>query len=274
MLPAFLIMLREGLEAALITSIIAGYLARTGRAKAMGGIWLGMILAVLVSLATGFGLHQWADEFPEDQYALFEGLVSLVAAALLITMVFWMRRAARSLRSDLHAAVDRTLAGTAAFWPLVALAFLAVVREGLESAFFLLALMQQAGAGLALLGAALGLALAVVLGLALYRGSLALDLRAFFRWTGAFIVVVAAGLVGTAVHEFAELGLWTFLPQPAYDLRAVLPRDGLPGSILSGLIGYRDHGSLGEMLVYLGFLATALTLYFWPRPQLPTVQAR
>ncbi len=268
MLAAFLIMVREGLEAALITGIIAGYLTRTGRHNWLPAVWVGAGLAVAVSLLAGTGLRLVAAEFPEERYALFEGVVSLVAAGLLISMVFWMRRAARQLKTDLAQQVEARVRDHAALWPLVALVFLAVVREGLESAFFLTAMMQQDNGLPVLTGAVLGLALALALGAALYRGSLVLDLRRFFRWTGAFIIVVAAGLIATAIHEFSELGLWTVLPQAAYDLRGHLPADGLPGAMLNGLMGYRDHASLGEVLVYLGFLAVALTFYFRPGPRL------
>ena len=186
MLAPFLIMLREGLEAALIVGIIAGYLRQTGRGEWLPAIWVGVFLAVALALFAGAGLQLAQAQFPQRMQELFEALIGFVAVAVLVGMVFWMKRAARSIRAELHASVDQALAprGRAGAWGLIGMVFLAVAREGLEAVFFLLAIFQQSRDASAPIGAALGLLVAAGAGWGIYAGALRLDLRRFFRWTG------------------------------------------------------------------------------------------
>lgn len=261
MLVPFLIMLREGIEAALIVGIVASYLTRTGRAEWLPALWIGVLLACGVSLAVGAGLDIVSGELPQRAQELFEACVGLIAVALLTSMVFWMRKAARSIKGELHAGIDAALSGERQGLALVGLAFLAVVREGLESVFFLLAILQQSSGWEAPVGAALGLAAAIVVGFAIHAMGMRLNLRAFFRWTGIFILFVAAGLVANAVRALHEAGLWNSLQQTAYDIGAILPVDGPLGSVLSGLFGYQERATLGEVLAYLAFLVPALAFF-------------
>ncbi len=258
-LIAFLIMLREGIEAALIVGIIAGYLAQTGRRAWMPAVWGGVVLAAALCLALGLGLQAIGAEFPQKQQELAEGVIALLAAGMLCTMVFWMRKAARSVRAELHGAVDHAFErkGRSGF-ALAVMAFLAVGREGLESVFFLLATVQQdVGWGVPV-GAVLGIALSVVIGIALAKGAVRIDLRRFFRWTGVFILFVAAGLLAGALKAFHEAGLWNHLQATAFDLGPILPADTVLGTLLTGLFGYQEAPAWGEVLVYLGFLVPAL----------------
>ena len=144
--------------------------------------------------------------------------------------------------------------------------FLAVAREGLESVFFLLAIFQQSPGMGAPLGALLGLALSVVLGLAVYRGGVRLDLRQFFTWTGIFIIFVAAGLFSSALRSLHEAGLWNHLQQPLYDLTRVLPVSSVPGTVLSGLLGYHDRPTLGEALGWALVVLGGLWFFLRPTP--------
>jgi len=264
----FLIMLREGVEAALIVGIVASYLVQTGRPDALRHVWLGVVLAIALSAAVGIGLEVAKAEFPQKAQEAFEAAVGLFAAAILTGMVFWMRRAALSIRSSLHGQVDAALAherggGRA----LAGVAFLAVAREGLESVVFLMAAFQQEDVGFeAPLGAVLGLAAAVAIGFAIFRFGRRIDLRRFFRWTGVLILFVAAGLVAGALRSAHEAGLWNHLQGLAYDLSEALPVDGLAGTLLSGLFGYRDTPSVGEVIVYLAYLVPALVLFLRGTP--------
>lgn len=264
-LAPFLIMLREGMEAAVIVGIIATYLHRTGRAAFMPAVWTGVLLAVALSLFTGAALQVLQAGFPQKSQEAFEAAVALLATAMLLWMVTWMRANARSLSSSLRGAVDGAFAhdGTAV-WPLVGAAFLAVAREGLESIFFLLAIFQQSPGASAPLGALAGLAVAVALGAALYRGGVRLDLARFFRWTGVFVILVAAGMFSGALRSLHEAGLWNHLQQPLYDLTRTLPVSSVPGTILSGLLGYHDRPAVGEALAWLAVAGGGLWLFLRP----------
>jgi high-affinity iron transporter len=169
MLVAYLIMLREGIEAALIVGIVASYLAQTGRTQWLPMVWLGVGIACVLCLALGFALKAASAEFPQRQQELFEGAVALLASFILTSMVFWMKKAARSIKGQLHDSIESALRpGDRQGLALVGMAFFAVGREGLESVFFLLAIFQQSE-GLAVpLGAALGLASAIGIGVAIY----------------------------------------------------------------------------------------------------------
>lgn len=276
MLAPFLIMLREGLEAALIVGIIASYLRQTGRQAWLPAIWVGVFLAVALALFAGAGLQLASASFPQRAQELFEAGIGLIAVAVLTGMVFWMRRAARSIKAELHSSVDQALAhqGGAGHWALIGMVFLAVAREGLESVFFLLAIFQQSQDAAAPLGAALGILASIGAGWGIYAGALRLDLRRFFRWTGIFIIFVAAGLFSSVLKSLHEAGLWNSLQQPVYDLSRSLPETSPLGTILGGLLGYRAAPTLGEFIAWAAFLIVTLTLFLRPAtPNLTATQA-
>lgn len=270
MLVPFLIMMREGLEAALVVGIVASYLKQTGRSEWMPAVWAGILLAVATSLFAGAALQLASAEFPQKAQELFEGIVGLVAVVVLTTMVFWMRRAARSIKAELHASIDAALARSASRqsagqgWALVGMVFLAVAREGLESVFFLLAVFQQSRGVAAPLGALLGVAVAVALGWGIYAGGVRLDLRRFFRWTGVFVLIVAAGILAGSIRSLHEAGVWNLLQATAFDLSQVLPVASVTGTIFSGLFGYHDTPAAGEVIAYVVFLAITLLAFLRP----------
>ena len=266
MLVPFLIMFREGVEAALIVGIIASYLNRTGRGAWMPVVWIGICLALAFSLGVGAILQLAAVEFPQKAQELFEAIIGLVAVCVLTSMVFWMRKAARSIKAELQDSIDAAFAAPSRKgFGLIAMVFLAVAREGVESVFFLLAAFQQAGA-YAPLGALAGVVLAGFVGYGVYAGSVRLDLRRFFRWTGAFILVVAAGLIANSVNALHEAGLWNHGQTVVFDISGVLPMDSPLGSVLSGILGYIDAPTISELAVYLGFLLPSLWLFLADRP--------
>lgn len=270
MLPSFLIMLREGIEAALIVGIIAGYLARTGRSAWLPTVWVGVLLAVALSLFVGAGVIAVGAQFPQKTQELFEAIVGTLAVVILISMVFWMRKAARSIRQTMEHDIDAALADARGpAWALIGMTFFAVAREGLESVFFLLALFQQSPGPAAPLGALLGVGAAILMGVGIYRGGVRLDLRRFFRWTGVFIILVAAGLASSVLRNLHEAGIWNHLQQPVWDLTRTLPVGSIPGAILSGLFGYHDAPVLGEVLVWAAVLSVTLWLFLRPAPARP-----
>lgn len=263
MLVPFLIMLREGIEAALIVGIIASYLKQTGRGQWMPAVWIGVFLAVALALLVGGGLELMSAEFPQKQQELFEGIVGLVAVGILSSMVFWMRKVARSIKHSLHTALDQALAGSNhQVTALIAMVFFAVAREGLETVFFLLAVFQQSEGPAAPLGALLGLILAVGVGFAIYSGSMRLNLGLFFRWTGLFILVVAAGILANSVQALHEAGIWNHLQGVVFDASSTLPMDGPLGSVLAGMFGYQDAPTVSVLGAYVIYLVVTLAMFF------------
>ncbi|RBP13180.1 high-affinity iron transporter [Roseiarcus fermentans] len=274
MLAPFLIMLREGVEAALIVGIVASYLYRTGRARWMPYVWLGVLLAVALALFAGAAIQIASAEFPQKAQEAFEAVIGLVAVGVLVSMVFWMRRAARSIRGELEGSIEAALATSGGGWALIGMVFFAVAREGLESVFFLLAIFQQSEGAAAPLGALLGLVVAVGVGYAIFVGGVRINLRHFFRWTGVFILVVAAGLLAASARSLHEAGLWNGLQQRPVDLSGILPDSSVVGTMLAGVFNYQAAPALGEILVYVGFLAVTLWLFLRPMEEPVSATAR
>jgi high-affinity iron transporter len=272
--------LREGVEAALIVSIVLAYLARTDNLRFAGRIWLGVAAAAATSAALGVLLFVTVGELPEPYEQIFEGATLLVAAGIVTWMLFWMRRAAASVKGELHVALGRAL-GEGSAWGLTALAFTAILREGIETSVFLVAQATaansaEAGGGApggwgVLVGAIAGLAIATFLGVGFYHGSRRINLARFFRWTGIALILIAAGLVGRGVHEFAEIGLIAQWTQPAFDLSRVLPDDAGLGAFLRALVGYAAAPEVVTLVLQVGYLLTVLVLYL--RPTAPRIAA-
>jgi high-affinity iron transporter len=268
---AFIVTLREGLEAALIVSIILAYLRQLGRSDRSALVWWGTAGAVAVSLVVGAIIFAVAGEFEGKAEEIFEGLVSLLAVAVLTWMVFWMRRQAARIRSDIQNKVDSALVGGGL--ALAGLAFVMVLREGIETALFLFSAESATGGPvLFFVGAALGLAVAAAIGFVLYKGSVRLNLRTFFRYTGALILVVAAGLLAFGIHELQEAGYLNFLTAEAFNFEASLPDDSGLGAILKAVFGYHAEASVLEVVAWAGYLLVVGFLYFRPSRVAPAVQ--
>jgi high-affinity iron transporter len=264
--------LREGVEAALIVSIICAYLARIGNGGHLRRVGIGVAAAVTASAALGLVIFATLGELPSPWEQVFEGTTMLLAAAVVTWMLFWMRRQASSVAGQLQRALDRVLT-TGSAWGLAVLAFTAVIREGLETALFLVgqataATTSAGGAGAAsvLAGAAVGLLISVGLGYAFYRGSRRLNLARFFRWTGVLLVFIAAGLLGSAVHEFVEIGWITLGAQTAFDISATLPHEAGVGLFLRALFGYSSTPEIVALAAWGSYLVVILSLYLRPLP--------
>ena len=267
--------LREGVEAALIVSIILAYLARTGNQRHFPKVLAGTAAAVVVSLLAGLGLFLTIGGLQSPYEQIFEGLTMLLAAAVVTWMLFWMRRQSMSVKSELHAALDRAL-GEGSAIGLALLAFTSVIREGLESALFLVgqATSADASAPAVLLGAVLGLGVAALLGVGFYRGARLVNLRTFFRWTGIALIFIAAGLLSKAVHEFVEIGWITIGTSTLFDGSAMLPHEaiaGAPGGLvllagqfLRAIFGYTSQPEVITFVAWATYVVVTLALFLRP----------
>ncbi len=258
MFANFLIGLREGLEAALIVGILVAYVRKIGRDDLIPRLVIGVGLAVALSLATGAVLTYATDGLSSAAKETITGLLSILATGFVTWMVFWMLRAARGLSGQLRGEVDGHLSG--AGWGIVIVAFLAVVREGLETALFIWAAVQSSGTtALPLFGAALGIAVAVVLGYLIYRGVLSINLGIFFKYTGAILIIIAAGVLAYGVHELQEAGVLPGEDLLAFDVSAAIPPDSWYGSLLRGTVNFSPATTwlaAGAWLVYVGIVMT------------------
>ncbi|MDJ0378400.1 iron uptake transporter permease EfeU [Cryobacterium sp. PH31-L1] len=260
MLANYLIGLREGLEAALIVTILIAYVVKIGRRDLLPRIWLGVALAVLLALGIGalltfgtYGLSFTAQE-------TIGGVLSIVATGLVTWMVFWMLRTARDLKGHLQGNIDKHLVG--AGLGLVLVAFLAVGREGIETALFIWAAVQATGATtMPLLGAALGIVTAIGLGVLIYAGMLKINLSKFFTYTGAILIVVAAGVLSYGVHDLQEAGLLPGLHALAFNVSAAVPPDSWYGTLLKGTLNFSPATTWLEMFAWLAYAVPTLTVF-------------
>ena len=267
MLATFFLMLREGLEAALIVGIVCAYLVKIGRRDALAKVALGVAAAIGLSGAIGVIVTLTIDELPEVIQATAEATSAVIAVAVLTWMLFWMRRQGRALKGELERGVDLAISDGGTF-ALVMLAFVSVFREGIETALFLIPIVSFNGSGIdTLLGGLAGLAVAIGVGWAIFVGGRRVNLRRFFTATGTILIFVAAGLVAFAIAEFANAGLYAN-GGLAFDLSGVLPEESPIGSVLHGLFGYRSAPTPLELVGYLAYLIPVLILFVLDRPLL------
>ena len=264
MLPTFIIGLREGLEAALIVGIIAAFLIQRGERKALRPMWYGVGLAVALCSGVALALEALDQALPHKQQEGLATILALLAVAGVTYMVVWMKRHSRELKGSLEASAENALVLGSA-WALIGMAFFAVLREGLETAVFLLAVFgnsdEPAVTGT---GAVLGVGLAVALGYAIYKGGVRINLSRFFRFTGFVLVLVAAGLLASAVHTGHEAGWIDVLQAQAFDLRWLVAPGSVRAALLTGMLGLQPVPTVGETLAWLLY-AIPMSLYvLWP----------
>jgi high-affinity iron transporter len=260
----FLIGLREGLEAALVVSILVAFLVRTDRRHVLPKVWLGVGIAVGVSVGVTLvlALTQQALTF-EAQEAL-GGSLSIIAVGFVTWMIFWMRRTARTISADLRGKLEDAIKmGSTA---VVVMAALAVGREGLETALFFFTAAQAAGeTAQPLIGFLLGIAVAVVLAYLLYRGAVKINLGRFFMITGALLIFVAAGILAYGVHDLQEAGILPGLNSLAFDVSAAVPPDSWYGVLLKGVFNFSPQTTWLEAVVWTVYVAVVLTLFLRPQ---------
>ncbi len=260
MLANLLIGLREGLEAGLIVGILVAYLRKVGRTDVLPKLWIGIGAAIALSLGVGalltwgpYGLSFQAQE-------TIGGILSIVAVGLVTWMIFWMARHARHLKGELHSQLDRALAGGAG--ALVALGVIAVGREGIETALFVWASVNSSGqAVLGTIGAAIGLAIAVVISYLIYRGAVRINLRRFFLWTGAFLVVVAAGVLAYGIGDLQEAGLLPGAGAYAFSVAGVIPPTSWYGILLAGIFNFTPEPTWFQLVGWIAYLVATLALF-------------
>jgi len=273
MLPTYLLSLREGLEAALIIGIVLGALSKIRRSDLAPAVWLGALSAVGVSILTAILLTSFGMSLEAEAEQIFEGITMLIAAGILTWMIFWMRKQARFLKSELEAGVNKAAASAgkgSMFW----LAFIAVVREGIELALFITAAFfagdrSQVTSNIiqTLVGTILGLGTAILLGWTLFATTVRLDLRRFFQATSILLILFAAGLVAHGVHEFNEVGWIPAVVEHIWDVNALVDENSIVGQLLRRLFGYNGNPSLTEMIAYFAYLIVVTIL--WRREPVP-----
>jgi high-affinity iron transporter len=265
-LPTFVIGLREGLEAALIVGIIAAFLGQQGRRDALRQVWVGTAAAVVICIGIAIALQVISSDLPQQQQEGLETVVGALAVCMVTYMIIFMRRHARDLKGDLEGSTASALASGSSR-ALVLMAFLAVLREGFETAVFLLATFHASG------DATTSWAGAVV-GYGIYRGGVRLNLARFFKITGLVLVVVAAGLVMTAFHTANEAGWLSAGQVQAFDL-SWLVRPGTPvSSLLTGVLGIQPYPVWIEVISWLAYLVPMLIIVAWPARSALAVNTR
>jgi high-affinity iron transporter len=272
-IPTLVIGLREGLEASLIVGIIAAFLGSAGRRDALRQVWLGVAAATGLVLAVGIGLVALSRELPEQAQEGMETLIGLLALAMVTFMVVWVTRHARSMKRHLEGATADALARGSAR-ALVAMAFLAVLREGFETSVFLVAVIQNSTtAATGAVGALLGILVAVGIGYGIYRGGVRLDLRRFFKLTGVVLVLVAAGLAMSVAHSAHEVGWLPFGQAQALDLTWLIRPGTVVASLLTGVLGVQPRPTVVEVGVWLLYAVPMLAYVARPRrrPAAPRV---
>jgi len=262
MTSSFLITLREGLEASLIVAILLTYLSKTNRKQDARYVWLDTASAVLACLVAGTAIYLAVSGLNGKVEMAVEGTIALVAAAVLTQMIFWMRKNSQQLSAELRAKVDKS-AKTALF----TIAFVAVVREGLETVLFLLSAETTSASGVSVVvGGLIGLAASVVLGVAIFAGGRKVNLKQFFNVTAVLLILFAAGLAGKAVHEYRELIGWEngWLVQPAWDIKNGMWASGTFYDFMKGFFGWHYAAENIRVITYFAFLVP--TLYFYRKP--------
>ena len=265
MFATYLIGLREGLEATLVVSILVAFLVKSQRKDRLIQVWVGVALAVALSVLFGWLLTYTSTRLLADYQdrELFEAITSLAAVVFVTWMIFWMRRAARSIAGELRTRLGDALAvGSVA---VAVMAFLAVVREGLETALIFYSAVQgvetDGGPLYALIG---GVATAVVIGVLLYGTAVRINLGRFFTWTGALLILVAAGILKYAVHDFQEAGILPGLNTLAFDISGTLDPNAWYGALLAGMFNITPAPTVLETIAWLAYGVPVLVLFLKP----------
>jgi high-affinity iron transporter len=263
-LANYLIGLREGLEMALIVTILIAYVVKVGRKDVLSKLWVGVGIALVVPLGIGalltwgpYGLSFQAQE-------IVGGGLSVVAVAFVTWMIFWMGKTARSMKTLLHEKLDSVLVG--AGWGVVILAMLSVGREGIETALFVWATVDSVGGGWEpFVGALLGLLTAAVLGFLLYRGMVRINLGTFFAWTGAFLILVAGGVLAYGIGDLQEAGVIPGAGIHAYDISAAIPASSWYGTVLAGAVNFNPSPTWLQVIAWFGYII--VVSFFYVRAQ-------
>ena len=263
MLANALIGLREGLEAALVVVILVAFLVKSDRRSALPLVWAGVAVAVLLSIGVGALLTFTSNSMSFEAQEAFGGTLSIIAVGFVTWMIFWMRRTARALSGELRAKLSEAL--QMGRWAVVLMAFLAVGREGLETAVFFWSAAQAAGqTAQPLLGFVLGIGVSVALAFLIYRGAVQINLGRFFSVTGVLLIFVAAGILAYGVHDLQEAAILPGLHTLAFDISHVIAADSWYGVLLKGIFNLSPRTTVLEAIVWVAYITTVLTLFALP----------
>jgi high-affinity iron transporter len=251
-----LIGLREGLEAALVVSILVAFLVRSDRRRALPWVWAGVAVAVVISIAVGALLTFTSNAMSFEAQEAFGGGMSIVAVGFVTWMIFWMRRTARALSGELRDRLEQAL--QIGSWAVVLMAFLAVGREGLETAVFFGSTASP------LLGFLIGIAVGVGLAYLIYRGAVRINMAKFFKVTGTLLIFVAAGILAYGMHDLQEANILPGLNTLAFDISAAVPADSWYGTLLKGIFNLSPRTSVLEATVWVLYVGVVLTLFLLP----------
>jgi high-affinity iron transporter len=261
---ALLIMVREGFEAALVVAIVFAYLRRLGRLDLSRAVWTGVAAAVAISLIVGLVVHATVGALEGDARMRAFAAISTLAVVVLTWMIFWMRRQSRLIKGDLEHKVDAALGSERIGFALAGVALVAVLREGIEAALFMLAVATDEDGSGVLLGAFIGLAIASLLAYAVYWGGRKMPMKPFFTVTGLVLIVFAAGLVARTVMYLQIAGdLGSFSLNGVYDLTSIhwLTNSSEVGKFLGAMFGWDPRPSIEQVVAYLLFLITVSWLF-------------
>lgn len=250
MFASFVLALREGLEAALLIGLLLGTLKKLGHTEYQRMIWFGAGLAIIVSGAAGYLFNVLGASFEGRNEEIFEGITMLLAAGLLTWVILWMRTQSRGINERLAANVKEVVSDQNQL-ALFSLAFIAVIREGIELAFFLVAVSLDTDGREVLLGASLGLAAVSVVAFLLFKSLIRLNISRFFQVTSIILVLFAAGLVAHGVHEFNAVGFIPPVIEHLWDINHIIDEKSPSGELLKALFGYNGNPSLTEMVAYI-----------------------
>lgn len=266
MLSSFVTLLREGFEVTLLVAIVLAYLVQIGRPENKRQVWYGVGAALLVSVVVGGTLFATVGGLEGRPEQIFEGVAMWVAVGFLTYMVLWMRRESRTVAQGIRRGIDSAVEGGGSL-ALISLVFVMVVREGIETALFMFGIARTSEPLQVALGAALGVAGAVALGYAVYAGGRRIDLGTFFKVTGVFLILVAAGLLAHGVAEFEEAGLLPAL-MPLWDLSGapVLGEGAIVSELLRTFFGWNPEASLLELLAWVTYVLVVGYAFLRPQP--------
>jgi len=271
-----LIGLREGLEAALVVVILVAFLVKTDRRWALRHVWVGVAVAVALSVVVGAMLTYGTQQLTFEAQEMIGGFASILAVVFVTFMVFWMRTAARTISGELKGKLDRAI--DLGPFAIALVAFLGVGREGLETAIFFYATTEAAGAGnnQPLIGWVIGLSAAVLLGLLIYRGAVQINLTKFFRYTGVLLILVAGGILAYGLHDLQEAGVLPGLSTLAFDVSATVDPGSWYATLLKGIFNFTPATTLLQAIAWVLYVGTVLTLFLRPvkaRTDAPTKPA-
>lgn len=261
MVGSFLITLREGIEAALILGIILGYLSKIRQNSLKKNVYYGVGYAFLLSILLAYIFKIFSVEFEGMAEQLFEGIVMLLAVVLITSMILWMQKQSKNLKGNLAREIDMVIENNSP-WGIIVISFISVFREGVEIVLFLQASLTQSSAIVSFVGASLGLMAAVILAYFIFKTSIKLDLKKFFKITGGLLIFISAGLLAQSIHELQEAHILPVIIEHLYDINGIINEKGTFGSFLKAMFGYNGNPSLLEVISYIVYIVGIGKLFF------------